>query len=61
MNIETVNLGERSYPIFIGKGTSSKDEAIKDKLESNDVLILSNESIAPLYLDSLKEKLPNGY
>jgi len=59
MNIETVNLGERSYPIFIGKGASSKDGAIKDKLESNDVLILSNESIAPLYLDSLKENLPN--
>ena len=57
MNIETVSLGERSYPIFIGRGSSSESESIADSVIGNDVIILTNDTVGPLYLDQIKENL----
>ena len=58
MNIETVNLNDRSYPIFIGKGASQEPEALIDRVEGSDVAIISDEVVTPLYLDQLLEGLP---
>ena len=59
MNIEQVNLGDRSYPIFIGKGSSSEPQAITDSVLGNDVLVLTNETVGPLYLEQIKASLPD--
>jgi 3-dehydroquinate synthase len=54
-----VDLAERSYPIYIGKSLLS-DQAIFEKhLTSNQVLVVTNETIAPLYLESLEKNLSN--
>ena len=55
-----VDLAERSYPIIIGAG-SLKDEALLQQyIGSGQLMVVTNETIAPLYLDSLLNKLPNA-
>jgi len=49
----SVELGERSYPIIIGEGIF-KAELFKPYICAKQVMIVTNETIAPLYLDSLK-------
>lgn len=50
-----VALGERSYPIFIDSGLLSKNK-IKPFV-GNEVMIVSNTTIAPLYLEQLEQQL----
>lgn len=45
-----VNLGDRSYPIHIGAGVLSQPELIHDHVAGSQVCIVSNETVAPLYL-----------
>ena len=51
-----VSLGSRSYPIYIGSGLMGTDLVCRH-VAGNQVLVVSNESIAPLYLDTLLEQL----
>ena len=51
MKILNVDLGERSYPIYIGRGLLGNGELIKPHIPGKQVLIVSNETIAPLYLE----------
>jgi 3-dehydroquinate synthase len=53
----TVELGERSYPIIIGSGLLGSFD-LGAYLASNDCLVVSNETVAPLYLDKLTASLP---
>jgi len=48
----TVDLGDRSYPIVIGDGLLGTFE-LAPHLAGNDCLVVSNETVAPLYLDKL--------
>ena len=48
-----VQLGDRSYPIYIEAGLLERAEIIVPTLPGHDVLIVTNETIAPLYLESL--------
>lgn len=50
-----VNLGERSYPIFIGDGLLSDVELVSPYLGIGRVVIVSNDVVAPLYLDQVKQ------
>ena len=59
MNIETVNLNDRSYPIFIGKGASEEPELLINRIKGSDVAIVSDEVVAPLYLNQLLKGLPD--
>lgn len=52
-----VELGERSYPIVIGSGLLGGDFNLAAHLTGVDCLIVSNETVAALYLDSLKKNL----
>lgn len=54
----TVDLGDRSYPIVIGAGLLDKGFDLSPHIAAGDCLIVSNETVAPLYLDSLKRCLP---
>lgn len=50
----TVDLGDRSYPIFIGAGLLGNPELIKPHIHGKQVLIVTNETVAPLYLEQVK-------
>lgn len=54
----TVDLGDRSYPIVIGTGLLEKGFDLSPHVAGGDCLVVSNETVAPLYLDSLKRCLP---
>lgn len=53
----TVDLGDRSYPIYIGKGILADGSLLLPHIKGSEVLVVSNETVAPLYLDSLLEGL----
>ncbi len=52
-----VDLGERSYPIFIGRDLLSNPDCYRPYVAGERVMIVSNETVAPLYLDAVREGL----
>jgi 3-dehydroquinate synthase len=48
-----IKLQDRSYPIYIGAGLLSQIELITSHLKQKQVAIVTNTTVAPLYLDSL--------
>lgn len=52
-----VALGDRSYPIYIGANLLEQADLIRQHLVGNEVMIVSNETVAPLYLDKLMGSL----
>jgi 3-dehydroquinate synthase len=46
-----VELGARSYPIHIGPGLLAHPELVQPHVHGRQVLIVTNELVAPLYLD----------
>ena len=57
MRTLTVELGERSYPIYIGQNLLHNAELLTRHLDSRQVLIVTNETVAPLYLEPVKAAL----
>lgn len=53
MNTLKVELGSRSYPILIGDGLLAQSELLRQHVPARDALIVSNTTVAPLYLDTL--------
>ncbi len=49
----TVALGDRSYPIYIGQNLLSDKELLKLHLPGDSAMVVSNETVAPLYLSQL--------
>lgn len=54
-----VDLGDRSYPIYIGSGLLSDPQLIVPHIGGRKVMVISNTSVAPLYLDKLMPLLHN--
>jgi 3-dehydroquinate synthase len=54
----SVDLGDRSYPIVIGNGLLANFD-LESEISGGDVLLVSNETVGPLYLDRVKERLGN--
>ncbi len=52
-----VDLGERSYPIHIGAGLISQPDCYKPHIQSRKVMLVTNETVAPLYLAKVKTAL----
>lgn len=50
----TVDLGERSYPIHIGSGLLDRGFDLAEHIAGPDCLVVSNPTVAALYLDALK-------
>jgi 3-dehydroquinate synthase len=48
-----VSLDERSYPIYIGEDLLSQAALLHKHIAGKEVLIVTNETIAPLYLDKV--------
>jgi 3-dehydroquinate synthase len=53
----TVELGERSYPIVIGQGLLGGGSELQAHLRGADCLVVTNDTVAPLYLHTLLEGL----
>ena len=52
-----VDLGDRSYPIYIGQNLMHESEIFNRYLANKNVLIVSNDTIAPLYLATLEKAM----
>lgn len=52
-----VDLGERSYPIYIGEGLLEQPELLAPHIAGRQVAIVTNETVAPLYLERLGKTL----
>jgi 3-dehydroquinate synthase len=52
-----VDLGERSYPIFIGESLLQRADLLDDAIAGSQVMVVSNQTVAPLYLASLRQAL----
>ncbi|RFA39559.1 3-dehydroquinate synthase [Alkalilimnicola ehrlichii] len=57
MKTLTVELGERSYPIHIGPDLLSRPELLTPYIPGQQVLIVSNETVAPLYMQRVETAL----
>jgi 3-dehydroquinate synthase len=57
MTTLTVELGERSYPIYIGDSLLGQTELLKKYIPGNSALIVTNETVAPLYLEKTQSML----
>jgi 3-dehydroquinate synthase len=58
-DVETlqVELGERSYPIHIGDDLFSSAELLRPHIRSKQVCVVTNKTVAPLYLVRLQNAL----
>lgn len=52
-----VDLAERSYPILIGPGAIDRTDAILARLKQPQAAIVTNETVAPLYLARVRDPL----
>ncbi|MCB1693942.1 MAG: iron-containing alcohol dehydrogenase, partial [Pseudomonadales bacterium] len=57
MEIVRLELGEQSYNIYIGPGVLDNGELIRSTIRGHEALIVTNESIRPLYHDRLLASL----
>jgi 3-dehydroquinate synthase len=52
-----VDLGERSYPIHVGDGLLEQPRLLAEHISGPQVMVVSNETVAPLYLEKLEKSL----
>lgn len=52
-----VDLGERSYPIYIGRDLLRDASLLAQHLPGSQVVIVSNDTVAPLYMDRLRASI----
>lgn len=55
-----VDLGERSYPIIIGSHLLGQGDLLRPYIAGRQVAIVTNSTVAPLYLERLQQAL-GGY
>ena len=55
--ILNVELADKSYPIYIGSNLLSSKSLLSDHIQGKQVMIVTNTTIAPLYLEKLKDAL----
>ncbi len=52
-----VELGDRRYPIYIGPGLLDRPDLLRTHVPGRQVLVVSNTTVAPLYLDRVRAAL----
>ncbi|MFN5746607.1 MAG: 3-dehydroquinate synthase [Methylococcaceae bacterium] len=57
MRTLSVTLGERSYPIFIGQNLLGNAELLSPYITTRQVMIVTNTTVAPLYLNRVVSML----
>lgn len=59
MNTLSVDLGSRSYPIYIGQNLLTDPQLIAPHVVAKQVMIVTNETVAPLYLEKVRAAYAN--
>ena len=57
MKTLVVQLAKRSYPIHIGGGLLNHGMLIRERLQKERLCIVTDDRVAPLYLEKLKGSL----
>ena len=57
MKILNVELGDRSYPIYIGSGLLEDAKIITSHIKTKTICIVSNTTVSKLYLENIKNLL----
>ena len=57
MKTININLGKRSYPIYVGEGLLENNNLFKNHISSKKLAIITNDTIAPLYLQKISNIL----
>jgi len=57
MKILNVELGDRSYPIYIGSGLLEDAKIITSHIKTKTICIVSNTTVSELYLENIKKLL----
>jgi len=57
MKTLTVDLGDRSYPIYIGNNLLTNPQLISPHIPGQQVLIVTNVTVGPLYLEKVQAAL----
>jgi 3-dehydroquinate synthase len=57
MQTVTVDLGNRHYPIHIGSGLLHQTSLLTPHINGQQVMVVTNTTVAPLYLESVKKIL----
>ncbi len=52
-----VDLGERSYPLYIGRDLFGDSQLLASHVPGSQVVIVSNNTVAPLYVDRVRSAL----
>lgn len=52
-----VDLGERGYPVYIGRDLLADTSLLAQHIAGSQVVIVTNETVAPLYLEPVKAAL----
>ncbi|WP_374326000.1 3-dehydroquinate synthase [Azonexus sp.] len=60
MHTLDVALGERAYPIHIGSSLLAREALLLPHIRGRQAVVVSNETVAPLYLDVLLATLARG-
>jgi 3-dehydroquinate synthase len=51
--------GENTYPVYVGEGLLEHCSFVFEQLATRQVLMVSNETVAPLYMDKLLNAMPD--
>ena len=57
MKTLNVDLGDRSYPIFIGENLLDNPDLLLPYIKGSSALIVTNTTVSPLYLNKVKQHL----
>ncbi|WP_199610539.1 3-dehydroquinate synthase [Flocculibacter collagenilyticus] len=60
MDVLQLDLAERSYPIMVGQDLLAQTSHLLDQFSSRPFVIISNETVAPLYANLLSDQLANS-
>lgn len=53
-----IALGERAYPIHVGKDLAAVSGVLKERIRTPRVVVVTDETVAPLYLQAVYAALP---
>eukprot|EP00887_Chlorella_sp_A99_P002535 scaffold6.g2535.t1 len=51
MQVVEVDLGDRTYPIYIGRGLLDQGELLRQHIPGKTALVVTNDRVAPIYLE----------
>ncbi len=53
LKILNVDLGDKSYPIYIGRDLLSDKTCFEKHISGQQVMVVTNSTVAPIYLDKI--------